>query len=225
MSILYSAITFNNDVITNYYTSFESSTSALVESMISISKNINNSTKPNIYNKNKFVCGIIFVCEKFHILCFAPKNFSPNLISSFLIDTSSEILSIAKDKTQTDINMIDSFNNILKEKTEYYNDPKNDKIKIIKSRLEDTKIAILDNIDLAIQRGDKIDELCDQTTHLINNAQNFEQNSKNLKCSMIYKNIKMWILLFFLIVVLVVVILIVVCTPNFSKCKNNQNQK
>lgn len=219
MSLLYSSIAFNNKIVSNYYTSFESSSNVMVDTMISLSKHLSDSNNPNIFMKNNFLCGVLSISDKYHLFCFSSKDFSPNRIATFLDDTSNKLKPYVLEQNKVTIEIINEFNHILKNKIEYHNDPRNDKISVIKSHLEDTRITILDNIDLVINRGEKINELCDSSSRLLQTAETFEQDSKKLKCTMMCKNIKIMILLIIIAIILIAVILLIICTPNFSKCK------
>jgi Synaptobrevin len=221
MPIQYCSILFNNKVISDYFTGFESTSQIILDHLINTSKHIKSSNGPYIYSKSNSICGLICVNENYHVVCFSSKDTPNHIIANFL-NTVSEEISFAI-KNTGNIQNDPKLNKILKDNFEYYNDPKNDKIKKIKSQLEETKVIILDNLDSVIERNVKIDQLCDQSSNLLQSAQTFEDNSKKLKCAMWCKNIKMWIAIIFALIVLCVVIAMCICDINFSKCKNNNN--
>ena len=102
-----------------------------------------------------------------------------------------------------------------------YSDPNSDKIGQIKSVLEQTKIQMVDNIDKVIERGERIDGLCEKSELLVAEASTFESQASTLKWSMLKKKIIMIAVLLLVIAVIIFIIVLLACKEdglNFKKC-------
>jgi vesicle-associated membrane protein 7 len=101
-----------------------------------------------------------------------------------------------------------------------FNDnPEADKIGKIKEQIDNVKQIMLENLDSIIERGERIDNICDKTEMLKEEAKGFQNNARRLKQKMMCRNIKIAIALFAVLAVLGLVISFLVCGINFSKCK------
>jgi hypothetical protein len=103
-----------------------------------------------------------------------------------------------------------------------YSDPSSDKISKIQSVIEQTKIQMVENIDRVIERGDKIDGLCERSELLVSEAAAFESGANKLKWTMYKKKIMMIIVVIVLIAIVIFLIALFACSQNgvnFNKCK------
>lgn len=110
----------------------------------------------------------------------------------------------------------------LKRETDFYSDPKNDKINKIKNEIGQVKDIMIDNIEKILERGDKIDNLIVKTEGLEKQSSQFKSNATTLKNKMFLKKVLM--IFAIIIVVLLVIFLIVLfsCSENgvnFDRCK------
>mmetsp|Transcript_4021 Transcript_4021/g.15136 ORF Transcript_4021/g.15136 Transcript_4021/m.15136 type:complete len:241 (-) Transcript_4021:1842-2564(-) len=104
------------------------------------------------------------------------------------------------------------FKKVLKEKMQYYNnDPNANKIKLAQMHIEDIKEETVKNIDKALNRGRKIDQLVDSTQQISNQAYTFKSKSRSLKMAMLWRNIKVIVLIAIIVCVLVVVVFLLAC--------------
>lgn len=92
-----------------------------------------------------------------------------------------------------------------------YSDPNSDKVSQIKSVLEQTKIQMVDNIDRVIERGDRIDGLCERSELLVAEAASFESGASTLKWSMYKKKILCIIISVFIIALAIFLIVLFAC--------------
>lgn len=111
----------------------------------------------------------------------------------------------------------------LKRETDFYSDPKNDKISKIKSEIGQVRDIMIDNIDKILERGDKIDNLIVKTETLEKQSTVFKGNATSLKNKMFLKKVLMIIVI--IVVVLLVIFLIVLfsCSENgvnFNRCRS-----
>jgi vesicle-associated membrane protein 7 len=85
----------------------------------------------------------------------------------------------------------DGVKKLIKEKLAFFNDPNNDKIERIRSKVEDVKVQMIDNIDKILVNMQKADELVAKTDDLAENAFIMKNQSRSLKNNMFWR----WILL------------------------------
>lgn len=113
------------------------------------------------------------------------------------------------------------FNSVLFGEAKTYNEnPEADKIGRIKEQIDSVKQVMLENLDNVIERGDRIENLCDKTEQLKEEAIGFHTNARTLKRRMLMRNVKICIAIIGLIGILALVISFVACGINFSKCKS-----
>ena len=108
---------------------------------------------------------------------------------------------------------------ILQQKTDFYNDPKNDKITALNDDINQVVDVMMDNIDKVLARGDKLDSLSAKSTTLAEQSKQFETGATSLKRALCFKNIKLTIAIVIAVTVVLIIILMIACKPNFSSCK------
>jgi hypothetical protein len=106
-------------------------------------------------------------------------------------------------------------------KIRYFNEnPHGDKIGKLKNQIEDVKQVMLNNIDEIMERGQRIDNLVDKSEFLVEQAEQFEDNSRTLKNVMIWRHLKIVLMVLLVLGILGWILSMVVCKPNYSKCKS-----
>jgi len=68
-----------------------------------------------------------------------------------------------------------------------------DKISRVQAEIDQTKDIMVANIDVIIERGEKLELLVDKTEHLATNSVTFRNTSRNLQRAMWWKNMKLTI--------------------------------
>lgn len=96
--------------------------------------------------------------------------------------------------------------------------PQVDKIDRIKEQLNTTRDIMLQNLDSIIERGDCIDNLCDRTDLLREEAQGFHSNARGLRRAILMHNIKIIIGVVVLVAIIALLIAFTVCGIDFKKC-------
>lgn len=96
--------------------------------------------------------------------------------------------------------------------------PQADKFGRIKDQLNTTREVMLQNLDSILERGERIDSLCDRTELLQEEAQGFHSNARSLKRAILIHNIKIIIGVVIFLGVLALIIAFCVCGIDFKKC-------
>jgi len=85
-------------------------------------------------------------------------------------------------------------------------------------KLEIHKKQLWKVLKKVIDRGERLELLVHKSDDLQDNAFKFNSNAKKLKNRMLWKNVKMTLILFFIILILVYIILAMVCGFKLDKC-------
>jgi vesicle-associated membrane protein 7 len=96
---------------------------------------------------------------------------------------------------------------------------KKTKIEEIQEVIRESQSAVRDNIDLVIQRGDKLDELREKSSNLQDNAIQFRKKSGKLQRQMYYKKLKVYLIFLLLILFILWFLLSMACGFDFHKCR------
>lgn len=86
-----------------------------------------------------------------------------------------------------------------------------EKIQLVKRAVEDTKAAVMENIDKALDRGAKIESIVEASAELSDNAQTFEAHSRALERNLWWKSMKMKLMVGGAAIAIVLVVLMMTC--------------
>ena len=92
------------------------------------------------------------------------------------------------------------------------------KIDEINLVMEETKSAVHQNIDLIIQKGDKLDDLRDKSEALQNESFFFHKQARKIQHKMFYQKLKSYFFCLLLFLFILYIILSSYCGFNFHKC-------
>ena len=162
-------------------------------------------------------------------LCITDSTYQGRTVFGFLGDVRDKFKSqfAGSDKkypakTELTPKNCNKFNAVLFAESKTYNDnPEADKIGRIKEQIDSVKQVMLENLDNVIERGERIENLCDKTEQLKEEAIGFHSNARTLKRRMIMRNVKICIAIIGLLGILALVISFIACGINFSKCKSS----
>ena len=114
---------------------------------------------------------------------------------------------------------ISSFNREIKNKIEYFNNYDNHRLTKIKRDQEETQAILQEDIDKLLERGDYLEEIVDETTHLVYQTDDYKEEAEEVKKQHRCRGLKMWlILLIALFAVIAVFGVWGVCGLQFQRC-------
>ena len=119
------------------------------------------------------------------------------------------------------------FSRVLQKQMELFNGPlgSQQQFSDVHRKLDDVKNVMVQNIEMVLERGEKLELLVDKTDRLNTTAFTFEKSSRKLKEAMFWKKVKLYILALSLLGFIVFIITWVACGADFGKCKSDQNAK
>jgi hypothetical protein len=110
----------------------------------------------------------------------------------------------------------------LEEKMNYYNDSSNDKIQLLKRRVDEVRDVMIDNIDKILERGERLEDMVSKTEELAEDANNYRTRTRKVKNRMIMRYVMMAVAVFFVILAIIIIIVMIACKfPSFSRCRSN----
>merc|ERR1719414_762959 len=87
--------------------------------------------------------------------------------------------------------MNNDFSLVMANEMNRFNNP--DKITVLKKDLETVRVQMNENIEVVMQRGEKLDLLIEKTETLSNNSSTFRRNATTLQRKIWWKNMKLTI--------------------------------
>lgn len=142
-------------------------------------------------------------------LCMTDEQFSRSLAFAFLEDIQHRFRASYGDRGKTALSMAMNaeFSHVLQRQMDYFsNNPNADKLRQAGAQVDEVKAIMVNNIEQVLERGDKIDVLVDKTEGLYSNASTFKHQATHLKRAMMWKNIKLGLIIGFSVLV---------CQPSF----------
>jgi vesicle-associated membrane protein 7 len=98
-------------------------------------------------------------------------------------------------------------------------DNNKEKIKAIKETIDVTKKNIINNLDKVLERGEKIDVICEHSELLSEQSINFNYKAKVLRKTMMLKNLALCFAIIISLAIVILIIVMSICGITFSQCK------
>ena len=106
--------------------------------------------------------------------------------------------------------MNDVFARVLREQMEWFNsNPSDERVRKIREEIDAVKDVMVQNIDKVLERGERIEILVKQTDKLQTQSVGFVKRSKDLRCSLWCKNVKLMICIGILCLVLIIILIVI----------------
>lgn len=144
----------------------------------------------------------------------------------FLEDIKQRFTSAYGESVQTAhaFAMSEEFGRTMQKQMEFYNSSSADSFAQVNSKLDDVKNVMVQNIEMVLERGEKLELLVDKTDKLQAEAFKFNRGAKALKDAMLWRQIKLYAIGFAIVGFIILVICWIACGADFSKCKSNSKK-
>mmetsp|Transcript_109834 Transcript_109834/g.319569 ORF Transcript_109834/g.319569 Transcript_109834/m.319569 type:complete len:249 (-) Transcript_109834:171-917(-) len=146
----------------------------------------------------------------------------------FLDDVKNKFIATYGDRANSALalSMNEDFGRTVKKTMDYYNDPANDATAAAQKKLDAVKNVMVQNIDLIMERGEKMDLLVDKTEQMQQNAQQFKKTSQQLKDTLWCKKMKIYALFTFLVIFVIIIFSMFLCGGvDYPGCQSDDDQK
>lgn len=155
-------------------------------------------------------------------LCMCDESTKRRLPFNFLEDMKQRFTDTYGERAHTAIAfaMSNDFGKIIQKQMEFFNSSSADSFAQVNNKLDDVKNIMVKNIEMVLERGEKLELLVDKADKLQSEAFKFERQSKSLKNAMYWRRIKLFALIFFVVALLIWILSAIICDIDYSKCKN-----
>ena len=218
MSILYSLVARNSTVLAEYTNSsgnFPTITRVLLAKINDV-----DSKMSYVYDKYVFH----YIVENHLVyLCMCSDMDKRRLPFAFLEDIKQRFQSTYGSKAQTAIafSLNKEFGEVLQKQMIFYNtDPSADSLSTVHSKIDEVKNVMVQNIEMILERGEKLELLVDKTEDLNQQAFKFQRSAKQLKSAMIWRRVKLALLIFVVVALIIWIITVIACGIDYSNCKS-----
>jgi len=216
MSIIYSIVARGSTVLAEYSSSTGNFTQITRRILDKIPQQ--DGKMSYVYDKHVFH----YVChDGITYLCMTEQSFSRSLAFAFLEDIKQRFGSSYGNTKRTagSMAMNAEFSHVLQRQMDFYsNNPNADKLKQTSDQVEEVKALMTNNIEQVLERGDKIELLVDKTEGLYNNATTFKHQATSLKRALLWKNIKLTLIIVAVLIAVVLLIVTFACGIKWQKC-------
>ena len=169
------------------------------------------------------------IVEGITYLCMTDESARSRLPFAFLNDVSDTFRARYGDEAASSaiaFEMNEAFSVVLRQKCEFYlRNREADIISSVKSKIDETREVMVDNIDRILERGEKIELLVDKTENMQQQAFKFERSAKQLKRAMCCKRCKIYCFLAFLAAVVAFFASVMACGITFERCGGGAKKK
>jgi vesicle-associated membrane protein 7 len=209
--------------------------SILCEYAVKPNPEISQTVRQQVLPKTQSQSKVTFEAQqrKYHVLrntngtvflAVADAAYATRLAYSMLEKISGSFLQCYRDSSQQTAANCSSYSRNIKTEVEFYNGPQADKLKKLQSDIDGVKDVMLQNLDVVIQRGDKIDNLVEKSGNLAAESDTFFTQSNTLKKKMWWKNVKLIIVIVFVLALIILIISMIACGgPKYEKCKSSSS--
>jgi vesicle-associated membrane protein 7 len=138
----------------------------------------------------------------------------------FLEDIKQRFKATYGERAQTAIAfaMSEDFGRVMHKQMDFFNGSGADSFAQVNTKLDDVKNIMVQNIEMVLERGEKLELLVDKTEKLQSQAVKFEKSSKELKNAMWWRRVKLYALIFFVVAFFIWLLTSIICGFDYSKC-------
>jgi vesicle-associated membrane protein 7 len=152
------------------------------------------------------------VSGEYVYFCVAQKNATKRVCWAFIDELENYVMKNGPKKLK----------NAIKDKLDHFNDPSNDKINLLHTKIDDVKDVMIENIDKILERGEKLETLVESTDQLADGARQFRQGTRKVKNRMMCKYFVMLTALILVVLAIIVIAVFIGCKfPTFARCRPN----
>ncbi|KAN0036517.1 hypothetical protein ACTFIV_001815 [Dictyostelium citrinum] len=169
------------------------------------------------------------VSDTLTYLCMADEEFGRRIPFTFLDDVKNRFKSMYGDKGKTAIayGMNSDFSRTLENLMDHYsNTTRVDTMSRTMAEIDEVKnILVSDIAPQLLKRGEKIEMLVERTDTLNQQSFKFKKQSKQLKCAMWWKNVKLMLVLGAIVLLIIFIIVMSYCDGfrSGSKCRSSSS--
>ena len=93
----------------------------------------------------------------------------------------------------------------------------------VSRKLDDVKGVMVQNIEMVLERGEKLELLVDKSEQLHLDSFKFKKSSEKLRQAMFWKKVKIYLMVTVTVSLLLYIFIAILCGPTFEKCKTGDD--
>eukprot|EP00762_Andalucia_godoyi_P002750 ANDGO_04486.mRNA.1 Vesicle-associated membrane protein 713 len=217
MSILYAVVARQTTVLAQH-SSTKGNMDAICERILAKIPSTN-SMMSYVYEEYMFH---YIVEDGLCFMCMSSQDFSRRVAFAFLKDVRGRWIAQfgARGSQALAFTMQDEFSKVLKTQMNYFStNPNADKLTTVKNQIDEVKNVMVKNIDMVLEREEKLQVLVEKSDDLTRNAGAFRKQGSALKRAMWWKNAKLTLLIVGVVGATIFVITWIACGSKFQKCQ------
>lgn len=110
------------------------------------------------------------------------------------------------------------FSPVLKQRMDHFNNPSSDSLTTVNNKIHDVKDVMVKNVEMLLERGEKLELLVDKTDRLHQQAFKFERSSHHLRTALFWKRVKFYTGMTVFLIVASWLISSSICGFDYKKC-------
>ncbi|CAM9703807.1 unnamed protein product, partial [Phaeothamnion confervicola] len=152
-------------------------------------------------------------------LCMADEDARRRVPFAFLDDVKNRFRATYGDKAHNCVAFaMADFARTLARVMKQYNEADADKLKDVARRVDDVKGVMVQNIEMVLERGEKLELLVDKSDQLQQQAFKFEKSSRQLKNHLYWQRVKLYAIYAGVSLLLVYALAAMVCGMKLNSC-------
>lgn len=164
-----------------------------------------------------------YVGENLIYICVSKKVFDRNMSFNCLFELERKLIQAGlkeKAKSAKPYGLRGSFSEVMASVLVQYSS--SDVLGKLESRVDEVTNIMRDNIDKVVHRGEALDDIYDRSEQLAINSTDFRQSSTKLRRKLLWRNIKLWVILILIILVIISIIVVICVLASRGVFKKNK---
>ncbi|KAL6974119.1 hypothetical protein U1Q18_028302 [Sarracenia purpurea var. burkii] len=194
MAILYSMVARGPVVLAEFGAAAAATTNASAAARQILEKIPGGNNESNVsYSQDRFIF-YVKRTDGLTVLCMADDNAGRRIPFQFLEDIHLRFVRTYGRAIHSSpaYAMNEEFSRVLSQQMDHYsNDPNADRINRLKGEMSQVRTAMIDNINKALDRGDRLELLVNKTATLQGNTFRFRRQSRRFRNTMWWRNAKL----------------------------------
>ena len=153
-------------------------------------------------------------------LCMCDETDKRRIPFSFLEDIKQRFTELYGEHAQRAITFAfdTEFSPILKQRMDHFNNPSSDSMTTVNNKIHDVKDVMVKNVEMLLERGEKLELLVDKTDRLQQQAFIFQKSSHYLRTALFWKRVKLYTGISVFLILSSWIISSSICGFDYKKC-------
>ena len=158
-------------------------------------------------------------------MCMCENSSKRRIPFAFLEDIKRSFIETYGESAQKAIafSMSHEYGKVMATKMDNFNNSQMDNIAIVGDKIDDVKNVMVQNIEMVLERGEKLELLVDKTEALQQESVKFLRNATSVRDAMWWQKVRMYCCIAFVVALIIFIITWIACGLHFEKCKGDDS--